>query len=141
DTLTVAAQTWRNEGNALGQNGVTAQIDGTLTNQGQMQGRALSVTGDTLRNGGTLQATDSLKATLSQTLENNGALLSQNQADVSAAQLTNNGTLAARALTVQAPDIINRGTLAGNDSLSLTARNLYNDAHGQLATGGGLMLD
>ncbi|ELY6260233.1 hemagglutinin repeat-containing protein, partial [Cronobacter malonaticus] len=208
---------WRNEGNALGQNGVTAQIDDTLTNQGnvlsqqalgihagntdnrgalmakvlalhgdlqnsgllqgsdalnwdgatltnaaggkvtggntlalkgstlanqgQMQGRALSVTGDTLRNGGTLQATDSLNATLSQTLENNGALLSQNQAEVSAAQLTNNGTLAARALTVQAPDITNRGTLAGNDSLSLTTRNLYNGAHGQLATGGGLTLD
>ncbi|ELY2743460.1 hemagglutinin repeat-containing protein [Cronobacter turicensis] len=217
DTLAVAAQDWRNEGNALGQNGVTAQIDGNLTNQGnvlsqqaldiragntdnrgalmakvlalhgdlqnsgllqgsdalnwdgamltnaaggkvtggntlalngttldnqgQMQGRALSVTGDTLRNGGTLQATDSLNATLSQTLENNGALLSQNQADVSAAQLSNNGTLAARALTVQAPDITNRGTLAGNDSLSLTTRNLYNGAHGQLATGGGLTLD
>ncbi|EPN1696423.1 hemagglutinin repeat-containing protein [Cronobacter malonaticus] len=217
DTLAVAAQDWRNEGNALGQNGVTAQIDGTLINQGnvlsqqaldiragntdnrgalmakvlalhgdlqnsgllqgsdalnwdgatltnaaggkvtsgdtlaldgstldnqgQMQGRALSVTGDNLRNGGTLQATDSLNATLSQTLENNGALLSQNQAEVSAAQLTNNGTLAARALTVQAPDITNRGTLAGNDSLSLTTRNLYNGAHGQLATGGGLTLD
>ncbi|EOG5457238.1 hemagglutinin repeat-containing protein [Cronobacter turicensis] len=217
DTLAVAAQDWHNEGNALGQNGVTAQIDGNLTNQGnvlsqqaldiragntdnrgalmakvlalhgdlqnsgllqgsdalnwdgatltnaaggkltgggtlalngttldnqgQMQGRALSVTGDTLRNGGTLQATDSLNATLSQTLENNGALLSQNQADVSAAQLSNNGTLAARALTVQAPDITNRGTLAGNDSLSLTTRNLYNGAHGQLATGGGLTLD
>ncbi|WP_105624783.1 hemagglutinin repeat-containing protein, partial [Cronobacter malonaticus] len=217
NTLAVAAQAWRNEGNALGQNGVTAQIDDTLTNQGnvlsqqaldihagntdnrgalmakvlalhgdlqnsgllqgsdalnwdgatltnaaggkvtggntlalkgstldnqgQMQGRALSVTGDTLRNSGTLQATDRLNATLSQTLENNGALLSQNQADVSAAQLTNNGTLAARALTVQAPDIINRSTLAGNDSLSLTTRNLYNGAHGQLATGGGLTLD
>ncbi|EKM0374296.1 hemagglutinin repeat-containing protein, partial [Cronobacter turicensis] len=217
DTLAVAAQDWRNEGNALGQNGVTAQIDGTLTNQGnvlsqqaldiragntdnrgalmakvlalhgdlqnsgllqgsdalnwdgatlsnaaggkltggntlalngttldnqgQMQGRVLSVTGDNLRNGGTLQATDSLNATLSQTLENNGALLSQNQADVSAAQLTNDGTLAARALTVQAPGITNRGTLAGNDSLSLTTRNLYNGAHGQLATGGGLTLD
>ncbi|ELY3837996.1 hemagglutinin repeat-containing protein, partial [Cronobacter turicensis] len=217
DTLAVAAQDWRNEGNALGQNGVTAQIDGTLTNQGnvlsqqaldiragntdnrgalmakvlalhgdlqnsgllqgsdalnwdgatltnaaggkvtggntlalngtmldnqgQMQGRALSVTGNNLRNGGTLQATDSLNATLSQTLENNGALLSQNQADVSAAQLTNDGTLAARALTVQAPGITNRGTLAGNDSLSLTTRNLYNGAHGQLATGGGLTLD
>ncbi|EOZ7938879.1 hemagglutinin repeat-containing protein [Cronobacter malonaticus] len=217
DTLAVAAQDWRNEGNALGQNGVTAQIDDTLTNQGnvlsqqaldiragntdnrgalmakvlalhgdlqnsgllqgsdalnwdgttltnaaggkvtggnmlalngttldnqgQMQGRALSVTGDTLSNGGTLQATDRLNATLSQTLENNGALLSQNQAEVSAAQLTNNGTLAARALTVQAPGITNRGTLAGNDSLSLTTRNLYNGAHGQLATGGGLTLD
>ncbi|EOV8961494.1 hemagglutinin repeat-containing protein [Cronobacter turicensis] len=217
DTLAIAAQDWRNEGNALGQDGVTAQIDGTLTNQGnvlsqqaldiragntdnrgalmakvlalhgdlqnsgllqgsdalnwdgatlsnaaggkltggntlalngttldnqgQMQGRVLSVTGDNLRNGGTLQATDSLNATLSQTLENNGALLSQNQADVSAAQLTNDGTLAARALTVQAPGITNRGTLAGNDSLSLTTRNLYNGAHGQLATGGGLTLD
>ncbi|EPT7065014.1 hemagglutinin repeat-containing protein [Cronobacter turicensis] len=217
DTLAVAAQDWRNEGNALGQDGVTAQIDGTLTNQGnvlsqqaldiragntdnrgalmakvlalhgdlqnsgllqgsdalnwdgatlsnaaggkltggntlalngttldnqgQMQGRALSVSGDNLRNGGTLQATDSLNATLSQTLENNGALLSQNQAEVSAAQLTNDGTLAARALTVQAPGITNHGTLAGNDSLSLTTRNLYNGAHGQLATGGGLTLD
>ncbi|EOG5375801.1 hemagglutinin repeat-containing protein [Cronobacter turicensis] len=217
DTLAIAAQDWRNEGNALGQDGVTAQIDGTLTNQGnvlsqqaldiragntdnrgalmakvlalhgdlqnsgllqgsdalnwdgatltnaaggkltggntlalngttldnqgQMQGRALSVTGDNLRNGGTLQATDSLNATLSQTLENNGALLSQNQAEVSAAQLTNDGTLAARALIVQAPGITNRGTLAGNDSLSLTTRNLYNGAHGQLATGGGLTLD
>ncbi|EPB6708287.1 filamentous hemagglutinin N-terminal domain-containing protein [Escherichia coli] len=154
DTLAVTAQAWRNEGNALGQNGVTAQIDDTLTNQGnvlsqqaldiragnadnrgalmakvlalhgdlqnsgllqgsdalnwdgatltnaaggkltsgdtlalkgstldnqgQMQSRALSVTSDTLRNSGTLQATDRLNATLSQTLENNGALLSQN---------------------------------------------------------------
>ncbi|ELY6205998.1 hemagglutinin repeat-containing protein, partial [Cronobacter malonaticus] len=134
-TLTNAAGGKVTGGNTLALKG------STLANQGQMQGRALSVTGDTLRNGGTLQATDSLNATLSQTLENNGALLSQNQAEVSAAQLTNNGTLAARALTVQAPDITNRGTLAGNDSLSLTTRNLYNGAHGQLATGGGLTLD
>ncbi|MDI7385950.1 hemagglutinin repeat-containing protein [Cronobacter dublinensis] len=217
DTLALTARDWRNDGNTLGQNGVTANINGTLTNQGnvlsqqamtvnaghadnagalmakvlalhgdlqnsgllqgsdaltwdgasltnaadgqltggntlalngttlanqgKMQARAVTVTGDTLRNGGTLQATDSLTATLGQQLDNQGKLLSQNQARVSAATLVNDGTLAARALDIQAPDVINRGTLAGNDSLTFTTRNLYNGTGGQIATGAGLTLD
>nr|EGT4340777.1 Contact-dependent inhibition of growth factor CdiA [Cronobacter muytjensii] len=217
DTLALTARDWRNDGNALGQNGVTANIAGTLTNrgnvlsqqamtvnaghadnhgalmakvlalhgdlqnsgllqgsdaltwdgasltnaaegqltggntlalngttlanQGQMQARAVTVTGDSLRNGGTLQATDSLTAALGQQLDNQGKLLSQNQARVSAATLINDGALAARALTIQAPDVTNRGTLAGNDSLTFTTRNLYNGTGGQLTTGGGLTLD
>ncbi|MFW0826430.1 hemagglutinin repeat-containing protein [Cronobacter dublinensis] len=217
DTLALTARDWRNDGNALGQNGVTANIAGTLANQGnvlsqqamtvnaghadnggalmakvlalhgdlqnsgllqgsealtwdgasltnaadgqltggntlalngttlanqgQMQARAVTVTGDTLRNGGTLQATDSLTATLGQQLDNQGKLLSQNQARVSAATLVNDGALAARALDIQAPDVTNRGTLAGNDSLTFTTRNLYNGAGGQIATGAGLTLD
>ncbi|EKK7717205.1 hemagglutinin repeat-containing protein [Cronobacter dublinensis] len=217
DMLALTARDWRNDGNALGQNGVTANIAGTLTNQGnvlsqqamtvnaghtdnggalmakvlalhgdlqnsgllqgsdaltwdgaslinaadgqltggntlalngttlanqgQMQARAVTVTGDTLRNGGTLQATDSLTATLGQQLDNQGKLLSQNQARVSAATLVNDGALAARALDIQAPDVTNRGTLAGNDSLTFTTRNLYNGAGGQIATGAGLTLD
>ncbi|ELY4520986.1 hemagglutinin repeat-containing protein [Cronobacter muytjensii] len=217
DTLALTARDWRNDGNALGQNGVTANVDGTLTNQGnvlsqqamtvnagrtdnggalmakalalhgdlqnsgllqgsdaltwygasltntadgqltggntlalngttlanqgQMQARAVTVTGDSLRNGGTLQATDSLTAALGQQLDNQGKLLSQNQARVSAATLINDGALAARALTIQAPDVTNRGTLAGNDSLTFTTRNLYNGTGGQLTTGGGLTLD
>ncbi|EPP0956302.1 hemagglutinin repeat-containing protein [Cronobacter dublinensis] len=217
DTLALTARDWRNDGNALGQNGVTANINGTLTNQGnvlsqqamtvnaghadnggalmakvlalhgdlqnsgllqgsdaltwdgasltnaadgqltggntlalngttlanqgQMQARAVTVTGDTLRNGGTLQATDSLTATLGQQLDNQGKLLSQNQARVSAATLINDGALAARALDIQAPNVTNRGTLAGNDSLTFTTRNLYNGAGGQIASGAGLTLD
>ncbi|ELY4673538.1 filamentous hemagglutinin N-terminal domain-containing protein, partial [Cronobacter muytjensii] len=217
DTLALTARDWRNDGNALGQNGVTANIAGTLTNQGnvlsqqamtvnaghadnggalmakvlalhgdlqnsgllqgsdaltwdgasltntadgqltggntlalngttlanqgQMQARAVTVNGDTLRNGGTLQATDSLTAALGQQLDNQGKLLSQNQARLSAATLINDGALAARALTIQAPDVTNRGTLAGNDSLTFTTRNLYNGAGGQIATGAGLTLD
>ncbi|ELY6346848.1 hemagglutinin repeat-containing protein [Cronobacter muytjensii] len=217
DTLALTARDWRNDGNALGQNGVTANIAGTLTNrgnvlsqqamtvnaghadnggalmakvlalhgdlqnsgllqgsdaltwygasltnaaegqltggntlalngttlanQGQMQARAVTVTGDSLRNGGTLQATDSLTATLGQQMDNQGKLLSQNQARLSAATLINDGALAARALDIQAPDVTNRGTLAGNDSLTFTTRNLYNGAGGQLTTGGGLTLD
>ncbi|EOW6772245.1 hemagglutinin repeat-containing protein [Cronobacter muytjensii] len=217
DTLALTARDWRNAGNALGENGVTAQVGSTLTNQGnvlsqqamtvnaghadnggalmakvlalhgdlqnsgllqgsdaltwdgasltnaaegqltggntlalngttlanqgQMQARAVTVTGDTLRNGGTLQATDSLTAALGQQLDNQGKLLSQNQARLSAATLINDGALAARALDIQAPDVTNRGTLAGNDSLTFTTRNLYNGAGGQLTTGGGLTLD
>ncbi|NCH54063.1 hemagglutinin repeat-containing protein, partial [Cronobacter muytjensii] len=217
DTLALTARDWRNDGNALGQNGVTANVDGTLTNQGnvlsqqamtvnagrtdnggalmakvlalhgdlqnsgllqgsdaltwhgdsltnaaggqltggntlalngttlanqgQMQARAVTVTGDSLRNGGTLQATDSLTATLGQQMDNQGKLLSQNQARLSAATLINDGALAARALTIQAPAVTNRGTLAGNDSLTFTTCNLYNGAGGQLTTGGGLTLD
>jgi len=217
DTLALTVRDWRNDGNALGQNGVTANIAGTLTNQGnvlsqqamrvnaghadnhgalmakvlalhgdlqnsgllqgsdaltwdgasltnaadgqltggntlalngttlanqgQMQARAVTVTGDTLRNGGTLQATDSLTATLGQQLDNQGKLLSQNQARVSAATLVNDGALAARALDIQALDVTNRGTLAGNDSLTFTTRNLYNGTGGQIASGAGLTLD
>ncbi|WP_083565982.1 hemagglutinin repeat-containing protein [Kosakonia radicincitans] len=113
----------------------------TLDNQGRMQGRNLTATADSWRNGGTVQAQDSLNATLGHSLDNQGQMLSQGGAVISAAQLTNDGTLAASDLTVTAPDIASNGTLQGNDSLTIATQHLLNGGNGQLVSGSGLNLN
>jgi len=113
----------------------------TLDNQGRMQGRNLTATADSWRNGGTVQAQDSLNATLGHSLDNQGQMLSQGGAAISAAQLTNDGKLAAKDLTVTAPDIASNGTLQGNDSLTIATQHLLNGGNGQLVSGSGLNLN
>ena len=113
----------------------------TLDNQGRMQGRNLTATADNWRNGGTVQAQDSLNATLGGSLDNQGQMLSQGWAAISAAQLTNDGKLAAKDLTVTAPEIASNGTLQGNDSLTIASQHLFNGGNGQLVSGSGLNLN
>ncbi|MDD7998313.1 hemagglutinin repeat-containing protein [Kosakonia radicincitans] len=113
----------------------------TLDNQGRMQGRNLTANADSWRNGGTVQAQDSLNATLGHSLDNQGQMLSQGGAAISAAQLTNDGKLAAKDLTVTAPDIASNGTLQGNDSLTIATQHLLNGGNGQLVSGSGLNLN
>ncbi|ARD63578.1 ShlA/HecA/FhaA protein [Kosakonia radicincitans DSM 16656] len=113
----------------------------TLDNQGRMQGRNLTATADSWRNGGTVQAQDALNATLGRSLDNQGQMLSQGGAVISAAQLTNDGKLAAKDLTVTAPDIASNGTLQGNDSLTIATQHLLNGGNGQLVSGSGLNLN
>ncbi|CAI8869805.1 16S rRNA endonuclease CdiA [Kosakonia quasisacchari] len=214
DTLNLATGQWMNTGTALGQNGLTATVSGTLDNQGQvvsrqgmtltadnstnsgtlmakvlalhgdlhssgliqgtdtltwdgntltttadgqlvsggslalqgktldnagrMQGKTLTATADSLHNSGTVQAQDALNAQVTGTLANQGQMLSQGQADIRAAQLNNDGTLAANDLAVTAPDIISNGILQGNRSLSFATQSLFNGRNGQLASGGAL---
>lgn len=113
----------------------------TLDNQGRMQGRNLTANADSWRNGGTVQAQDSLNATLGHSLDNQGQMLSQGGAAISAAQLTNDGKLAAKDLTVTAPDIASNGILQGNDSLTIATQHLLNGGNGQLVSGSGLNLN
>ncbi|WP_208658129.1 filamentous hemagglutinin N-terminal domain-containing protein, partial [Kosakonia sp. MUSA4] len=128
------------DGQMLSGGGLTLQ-GSTLDNQGQMQGRNLTATADSWRNGGTVQAQDSLNATLGRSLDNQGQMLSQGGAAISAAQLTNDGKLAAKDLTVTAPDIASNGILQGNDSLTIATQHLLNGGNGQLVSGGGLNLN
>jgi len=113
----------------------------TLDNQGRMQGHNLTATADNWRNGGTVQAQDSLNATLGHSLDNQGQMLSQGGAVISAAQLTNDGKLAASDFTVTAPDIASNGILQGNDSLTIATQHLLNGGNGQLVSGSGLNLN
>ncbi|VVT48647.1 Putative large exoprotein involved in heme utilization or adhesion of ShlA/HecA/FhaA family [Kosakonia radicincitans] len=131
-------------GTADGQmlSGGSLTLQGTmLDNQGHMQGRNLTANADSWRNGGTVQAQDSLNATLGHSLDNQGQMLSQGGAAISAAQLTNDGKLAAKDLTVTAPDIASNGTLQGNDSLTIATQHLLNGGNGQLVSGSGLNLN
>ena len=122
--------------------GDTLSLTGkTLTNQGQMQAQRATLSADNLTNSGAVQTLDNLTLTLTGKAENQGALLSQNLFDLTAAQLFNDGQLAGKALSLHAPEITNTGILQGNERLQLTTRTLLNDQRGQLVSGSGLDLN
>ena len=127
-------------GQLLSGNGLTLN-GSTLDNQGQMQGRTVTATADSLHNGGTLQAQDDLNATLSGKLDNQGQMLSQGAADIRTAQTQNGGKLAAKNLRLTAPELTNTGLLQGNDALTLSTLNLLNGSKGQLVSGKALALN
>lgn len=122
--------------------GDTLSLTGkTLTNQGQMQAQRATLSADNLTNSGAVQTLDNLTLTLTGKAENQGALLSQNLFDLTAAQLFNDGQLAGKALSLHAPEITNTGIMQGNERLQLTTRTLLNDQRGQLVSGSGLDLN
>ncbi|WP_324723283.1 hemagglutinin repeat-containing protein [Lelliottia sp. JS-SCA-14] len=122
--------------------GETLTLSGkSLSNQGQIQARDASVTADAISNSGSVQALDRLTLNAGGRLDNQGTLLSQNLFELTAAQLFNDGQLAAKTLTLATPQLTNNGILQGNDGLTLTTRSLTNGQNGQLVSGGALALD
>uniref|UniRef100_UPI00390821B3 hemagglutinin repeat-containing protein n=1 Tax=Lelliottia wanjuensis TaxID=3050585 RepID=UPI00390821B3 len=122
--------------------GETLTLSGkSLSNQGQIQARDASVTADAISNSGSVQALDRLTLNAGGRLDNQGTLLSQNLFELTAAQLFNDGQLAAKTLTLTTPQLTNNGILQGNDGLTLTTRSLTNGQNGQLVSGGALALD
>jgi filamentous hemagglutinin len=102
---------------ALGQvtGGETLSLTGkSLINQGQIQAQRATLSADNLTNGGAVQTLDNLTLTLTGKVDNQGALLSQNLFDLTAAQLFNAGQLAGKALSLSAPDITNNGLQFGD---------------------------
>ncbi|RKR54241.1 filamentous hemagglutinin [Yokenella regensburgei] len=121
--------------------GESLQLRGTrIENDGKLEGQSAVMSADSLRNGGTLQAQDSLKLTTTGRLDNQGELLSQNLFELSAAQLFNDNTVAAKSLTLTTPTLTNNGTVQGNSTLQLTTRQLLNGQQGQVVSGSGLDL-
>ncbi|EHJ0335960.1 filamentous hemagglutinin N-terminal domain-containing protein [Salmonella enterica] len=111
---------------------------GQLENDGNVEGRSATLIAENLRNGGSVQAMDSLKIKTSGRLDNQGALRSLNLFGLAAAQLFNDNTIAAKSLSISAPELVNNGIVQGNSALQLTTRNLFNGQKGQLVSGTGL---
>ncbi|MEA9395894.1 hemagglutinin repeat-containing protein [Lelliottia amnigena] len=142
DALAWTGDQFTNQAQGQVTGGETLTLSGTsLKNQGQIQSRDAALTADTLTNSGSVQALDRLKLNVDGRLDNQGAMLSQNLFELTAAQLFNDGQLAAKSLTLNTPQLTNTGTVQGNDSLTLTTRNLTNAQSGQLVSGGALDLD
>ena len=142
DALAWTGDRFTNQAQGQATGGETLMLSGTsLNNQGQIQSRDAALTADTLTNSGSVQALDRLKLNVNGRLDNQGAMLSQNLFELTAAQLFNDGQLAAKSLTLNTPQITNTGTVQGNDSLTLVTRNLTNAQSGQLVSGGSLDLD
>lgn len=110
----------------------------TLSNAGSLQGRSATLDAGSLNNQGSVQALDALTLAATGRLDNKGALLSQNLFTLTAAQLFNDGRLAGKALAVNAAQLSNTGILQGNDTLALTTRALSNGVAGQLVSGSDL---
>ncbi|EJB1425277.1 filamentous hemagglutinin N-terminal domain-containing protein, partial [Salmonella enterica] len=114
---------------------------GQLENDGNVEGRSATLIAENLRNGGSVQALDSLKIKANGRLDNLGSLRSLNLFELAAAQLFNDKTIAAKSLSLSAPELMNNGIMQGNSALQLTTRNLFNGQQGQLVSGTGLDLD
>ncbi|EIS1621624.1 hemagglutinin repeat-containing protein [Salmonella enterica subsp. enterica serovar Sandiego] len=113
---------------------------GQLENDGNVEGRSATLIAENLRNGGSVQALDSLNIKAGGRLDNQGSLRSLNLFELAAAQLFNDNTIAAKSLSISAPELMNNGIVQGNSALQLTTRNLFNSQQGQLVSGTGLDL-
>ncbi|WP_408639680.1 beta strand repeat-containing protein, partial [Dryocola boscaweniae] len=122
DILTVHTGQWRNDGNTLGQNGVTATINGEMTGNGRLLSQqALQLTAKTLTNGG-MMAADSITLNTDKLL--NGGLIQGNHVlTVTKGNITN--TLAGQFISGQGLNLTgdlldNQGLLQG-DILTVNA--------------------
>ncbi|WP_313656155.1 hemagglutinin repeat-containing protein [Pantoea sp.] len=111
-----------------------------LNNHGAMQASEMALNAETLQNDGTVHSGNTLTAVTKGRLTNSGSLLSQQQMNLLAAQIDNQGTLAANNLSLHSPALSNAGLLQGNSSLLLDNQQIHNLSIGQLIAGGPLTL-
>jgi len=136
------------QGNQLdNQQGGQLLSDGTLdgdfvalNNHGAMQAGEMTFNAGTLQNDGTVLSGKAFTAVINGALTNSGSLLSQQQMNLQAAEIDNQGTLAADNLSLHAPVLSNAGLLQGNSTLTLDHQQLHNLNGGQLIAGGPLTL-
>ncbi|WP_238349008.1 hemagglutinin repeat-containing protein [Pantoea vagans] len=136
------------QGNQLdNQQGGQLLSDGTLdgdfvalNNHGAMQAGEMTFNAGTLQNDGTVLSEKAFTAVINGALTNSGSLLSQQQMNLQAAEIDNQGTLAADNFSLHAPVLSNAGLLQGNSTLTLDNQQLHNLNGGQLIAGGPLTL-
>ncbi|MGJ0479529.1 hemagglutinin repeat-containing protein [Pantoea agglomerans] len=112
----------------------------SLNNHGAMQAGEMTLNAGTLQNGGTVRVGKALTAVINGALTNSGSLLSQQQMNLQAAEIDNQGTLAADNLSLHAPTLSNAGLLQGNSTLTLDHQQIHNLHDGQLIAGSPLTL-
>ncbi|WP_238483602.1 hemagglutinin repeat-containing protein [Rahnella perminowiae] len=127
-TLTASTLTNGTQGQVLSGGTLGVQA-GDTQNQGRLQGRQLTLTGNSLTNGGTALGTNGLNAQMQGDLTNSGSLLSSGDVTVNAATLENSGQLLSdKTATVTADHLTNQGQIQG-DTLALTANNADNSGN------------
>ncbi|WP_312202231.1 hemagglutinin repeat-containing protein [Kosakonia cowanii] len=95
-----------------------------LNNQGTVQGRSLRITGDVLKNEGTLLADTGLWLKARQ-LENQGSIAAKDQLTASATELNNRGRLESKGrVDLSADNATLSGSQIAQDALSVTAKTL-----------------
>ncbi len=114
---------------------------GALTNRGRLEGQTLSLTADSLDNGGTLLGVDALTLAIAGTARNQatGQWLSQGAGRLTAAALDNRGQWQGDSLDATADRLDNGGTLLGLSAMTLTVNGALTNT-GRLLTQGAAVL-
>ncbi|WP_275899911.1 hemagglutinin repeat-containing protein [Pectobacterium brasiliense] len=125
--LAIAARDVTNGGLLNGTHGLQLSLDGTLTNTGDLTSQRIDITAKDVLNHGQVLGSDNLQVDLRNTLDNRGLISGSTTLGIVANHIDQQGTLEARALTVDAQALDNHGKMLGVDALTLaiagTARN------------------
>ncbi|MEL7631669.1 hemagglutinin repeat-containing protein, partial [Pectobacterium aroidearum] len=160
DSLSVAAAEVDNRGDMQGINTLQLNTTGLLDNAGVISGsQSVAVTAGDVRQGGTLEGktvtldaasltnqgkmlgVDALTLSIAGNFSNDGNLLTQGNATVTAQSMDNRGLLQAGSLMLEADEVTNAGQLLGIQALSVTAQGgLTNQQTGKLLTQGAAVL-
>ncbi|WP_254592624.1 hemagglutinin repeat-containing protein [Pectobacterium polaris] len=128
--LAIAARDVTNGGQLNGTRDLQLTLDGTLTNTGDLTSQRMGITAADVLNHGQMQGSDDLQLKVRNTLENRGLISGSAVLGIVANHIDQQGTLEARALTVDAQTLDNQGKMLGVDALTLaianTARNQGN---------------
>ncbi|MEH0876059.1 hemagglutinin repeat-containing protein [Pectobacterium cacticida] len=160
DNLSVAAAEVNNRGDMQGINTLQLNTAELLDNTGVISGsQSVAVTAGDVRQGGTLEGksvtldaasltnqgktlgVDALTLSIAGNFSNDGNLLTQGNATVTAQSIDNRGLMQAGNLTLEADEVTNAGKLLGIQALSVTAQGgLANQQTGKLLTQGAAVL-
>ncbi|MFJ5456156.1 hemagglutinin repeat-containing protein [Pectobacterium sp. CHL-2024] len=125
--LAIAARDVTNGGQLNGTRDLKLSLDGTLTNTGDLTSQRMGITAQDVLNHGQVLGSDNLQVDLRNKLDNRGLISGSTALGIVANHIDQQGTLEARALTVDAQALDNHGKMLGVDALTLaitgTARN------------------
>ncbi|WP_434998799.1 hemagglutinin repeat-containing protein [Pectobacterium brasiliense] len=128
--LAITARDVTNGGQLNGTRDLQLTLDGTLTNTGDLTSQHIDITAKDVLNHGQVLGSDDLQLDLRNTLDNRGLISGSSTLGIVANHIDQQGTLEARALTVDAQTLDNHGKMLGVDALTLaiagTARNQGN---------------
>ncbi|ENV9336536.1 hemagglutinin repeat-containing protein [Klebsiella aerogenes] len=119
-----------------------AQISGkSLSNQGLVSAKTLTLKGDSLSNAGEISGVNRLDVTLNGGLQQQGKMLTGGLLNVNAKDVGNSGQLQGANTQLSASSLTNSGRVQGDSGLTLTLLNaLTNQASGVLLSQNGLSL-
>ncbi|WP_277871571.1 hemagglutinin repeat-containing protein [Pectobacterium brasiliense] len=125
--LAIAARDVTNGGQLNGTRSLQLTLDDGLTNTGDLSSQRIDIRAADVLNHGQVLGSDDLQLDLRNTLDNRGLISGSTTLDIVANHIDQQGTLEARALTVDAQTLDNHGKMLGVDALTLaiaeTARN------------------
>ena len=140
--LDITAQQLDNQGSGTLLSGDSLLLHGDrFSNDGSLQGQQVDIQGNTLINRGSINGIGKLTGSLRDELNNDGSLLSQGNASLTANSLANNGKMLADGLTLRGQTLNNSGLWQGSSLLDAQGSSLTSAAGSRTLSGGLLTLN